>query len=113
MSNTLQSVSDVRVHALASGSSGNAMLVQAQGTNILIDAGLPLRTLAPLLSRRGVSGSQLDAILLTHEHTDHSCGAGPLSRRAGAALIANAATLQEYAGRDDLPFLSRELPTGG
>ncbi len=89
------------------------MLVQAGETNILIDAGLPLRTLSPLLARRGVGGSQLDAILLTHEHTDHSSGAGPLARRAGARLIANAATLQAYSERDDLPFATQELPTGG
>ncbi|HZO87123.1 MAG TPA: MBL fold metallo-hydrolase [Chthonomonadaceae bacterium] len=104
---------DVRVHALASGSSGNAMLVQAGQTNLLIDAGLPLRTLSPLLSRRGVGVADLDAILLTHEHTDHSCGAGPLARRTGAPLIANAATLAAYAERDTLPFPTRELPTGG
>jgi phosphoribosyl 1,2-cyclic phosphodiesterase len=113
MYNVQKSVSDVRVHCLASGSSGNAVLVQAGETNILIDAGLPLRTLSPLLSRRGVGGSQLDAILMTHEHTDHSCGAGPLARRVGAPILANAATLQAYANREDLPFAARELPTGG
>jgi phosphoribosyl 1,2-cyclic phosphodiesterase len=89
------------------------MLVQAGGTNILIDAGLPLRTLSPLLSRRGVGISNLDAILLTHEHTDHSSGAGPLSRRFGAPVVANSATLREYAQREPLPFTTRELPTGG
>lgn len=103
---------DVRVHALASGSSGNAVLVQAGTTNLLIDAGLPLRTLAPLLSRRGIAANGLDAILLTHEHTDHSCGAGPLSRRCGAPIVANAATLDAYAGREELPFTATELPTG-
>src|ERR1043165_8153375 len=84
MFNLHKSSLDVCVHSLASGSSGNAMLVQAGETNILIDAGLPLRALTPLLARRGVRGSQLDGILLTHEHTDHSCGAGPMARRAGA-----------------------------
>ncbi len=103
---------DLRVHALASGSSGNALLIQAGTTNILIDAGLPLRTLAPLLTRRGVGATDLDAILLTHEHTDHSCGAGPMARRCAAPLIANRATLDAYAQRDELPFTARELPTG-
>jgi phosphoribosyl 1,2-cyclic phosphodiesterase len=112
MPNVILPVRDVRVQSLASGSSGNAMLVQAGETNLLIDAGLSLSRLAPLLSRRGVSAANLDAILLTHEHTDHACGAGPLARRGGVPLVANAATLAAYAERDDLPFLSRDLPTG-
>ncbi|HZT41807.1 MAG TPA: MBL fold metallo-hydrolase [Chthonomonadaceae bacterium] len=103
----------MRVHALASGSSGNAVLVQAGKTHLLIDAGLPLRTLSPLLARRGVHANGLDAILLTHEHSDHSCGAGPMARRMGAPVVANAATLDAYASRDDLPFLATELETGG
>jgi phosphoribosyl 1,2-cyclic phosphodiesterase len=103
---------DLCVQALASGSSGNAFLVQAGTTHLLIDAGLPLRTLATLLTRRGVGVTDLDAILLTHEHTDHSCGAGPMARRCGAPLIADPATLEAYAQRDELPFTARELPTG-
>jgi phosphoribosyl 1,2-cyclic phosphodiesterase len=103
---------DLRVHSLASGSSGNAMLVQSGKTNLLIDAGLPLKTLSPLLARRGVRVHDLDGILLTHEHPDHCSGAGPLSRRTGAPLIANEATLQAYAQKDDLPFLSKPLSTG-
>jgi phosphoribosyl 1,2-cyclic phosphodiesterase len=113
MFHTHPSSPDIRVYALASGSSGNATLVQAGKTNLLIDAGLPLRTLTPLLGRRGVGVSDLDAILLTHEHTDHVCGAGPMARRTGAPLVANRATLAAYAERDDLPFTTRELPTGG
>jgi len=102
----------VQVFALASGSSGNAMLVRSQGANILIDAGLPLRTMAAALTKRGVGADGLDAILLTHEHSDHSCGAGAMSRRTGAPIVANAATIQAYADREALPFRSCELATG-
>ena len=103
---------DLRVYSLASGSSGNAMLVQAGPTNLLIDAGLPLRTLTPLLARRGVHANDLHGILLTHEHPDHCSGAGPLARRSKAPLIANPATLQAYAKRDDLAFGTLPLVTG-
>ena len=101
---------EIRAFALASGSSGNAMLFQSDRTSLLIDAGLPLRTLAAHLSRHGVG--DLDAILLTHEHHDHVVGAGALARRTQAPLIANAATLAAYAERDALPFARREMPTG-
>ena len=88
------------------------MLVQSGATNLLIDAGLPLKTLAPLLARRGVSEHGLHGILLTHEHPDHGTGAGPLSRRTGAPVIANEATLEAMVRKDDLPFECRLLQTG-
>ena len=107
------SITSVQVHSLASGSSGNAMLVRAGDTNLLIDAGLSVRALAAALAKRGVCASTLHGILLTHEHADHSSGAGGIARRNGTPLFANAATFEAYSQRDALPFLARELPTGG
>lgn len=103
---------DLQIYALASGSSGNAMLVQAGATNLLIDAGLPVRHLASHLSRRGVGASDLHAILLTHEHSDHSSGAGAMARRCAAPLLANVETLTAYRERDALPFPAGEMATG-
>ena len=108
----IRKVISVEVHSLASGSSGNAMLVRAGDTNLLIDAGLPVRTLANALLNRGVAAADLHGILLTHEHSDHSCGAGGLARRNKTPLIANAATFQAYTERDALPFMAQELETG-
>lgn len=107
------SYDDLRVHALASGSSGNACLIQTGNTHVLIDAGVPVRTLAGHLAKRGVRAADLTAILLTHEHTDHSSGAGAMARRCSAPIVANTATLKAYAQRDALPFTTQELPTGG
>ena len=103
---------EIRVFSLASGSSGNAMLFQSGQASLLIDAGLPLRTLSAHLARHSVGTSELDAIFLTHEHHDHVVGAGALARRTRAPLIANPATLCAYAERDPLPFARREMPTG-
>ncbi len=87
------------------------MLVQAGETNLLIDAGVGVRNLAAMLAKRGVGG-RLDAILLTHEHTDHTIGAGPMARRTGAPLVGNSATLGAYTERDALGFAAVELATG-
>ncbi len=113
MFSTILGKSDIAVHALASGSSGNATLVKAGDTNLLIDAGLPLRKLSQAMARYGVGVNNLDAILLTHEHADHSSGAGPISRRTGAPIVANARTLDAYAFRDALPVATQLLRTGG
>ena len=113
MFSLVHSPDDLRVYSLSSGSSGNAMLVQAGDTNLLIDAGLPLKKLSPQLGKHGVRLPDLHGILLTHEHPDHCSGAGPMARRTGAPLIANAATLEAYAHRDELAFGTRTIPTGG
>ena len=113
MMRTARSVTSIQVHSLASGSSGNAMLVKAGDTNILIDAGLSARALANALAKKRVAAEDLHGILLTHEHSDHSCGAGGLARRHGTPIVANAATFHAYMQRDALPFMARELPAGG
>ncbi len=57
---------------LYSGSRGNATLIRAGGSTILIDAGRSARALTRALSDFGVAPGEIDAIFLTHEHTDHT-----------------------------------------
>jgi phosphoribosyl 1,2-cyclic phosphodiesterase len=87
-----------RLTALASGSSGNAFLLQAGQTSLLIDCGLPARQIVRELKRRGIPPEELAAILITHEHGDHVLSAGVLSRRYGVPVLANPATLEAIAG---------------
>jgi phosphoribosyl 1,2-cyclic phosphodiesterase len=86
----------MRVISLGSGSSGNALLVEAgpQGrTRLLVDAGFGGRDLVERLKRAGVSPSQITGILLTHEHSDHILGIPFLQKRYRVPLIANELTL--------------------
>jgi phosphoribosyl 1,2-cyclic phosphodiesterase len=77
---------------LASGSKGNCLLVATDKTRILIDAGLSLRQLSLRLAEIGLSLSQIDAIVLTHEHADHISGLEPLVTQFGLPVFANAET---------------------
>lgn len=61
----------LRVYSLYSGSSGNAFLIVTPTARILIDAGKSARRLCQSLAAVGVNADELDAILLTHEHSDH------------------------------------------
>jgi phosphoribosyl 1,2-cyclic phosphodiesterase len=61
----------VRFHVLASGSSGNACVLDVGGFGVLIDFGLPPRLLAPRMKRCRVSWDDVHAVVLTHGHTDH------------------------------------------
>lgn len=71
----------VRVCLLASGSRGNATLIEADGCRVLIDAGLSAREINRRLGEIGLCADDLDALLITHEHRDHVGGIGPLARR--------------------------------
>lgn len=85
---------EMRFCPLFSGSSGNAALVEAGRTRILVDAGLPGRTIEGALEQVGVSPRSLSAIVVSHEHTDHIKGVGVLSRKYQLPIYANAACWQ-------------------
>ena len=64
----------LRFASLASGSSGNCLVAEADGTRVLVDLGLNLRDTERRLARLGLAPSDLAGILVTHEHGDHACG---------------------------------------
>ncbi len=66
---------DPSVCVLSSGSCGNSALVENEGRGILIDAGISCRELERRMSLFGIEPTQIDALVLTHEHTDHIRGA--------------------------------------
>ncbi|HHV63220.1 MAG TPA: MBL fold metallo-hydrolase [Firmicutes bacterium] len=80
------------VCVLASGSSGNCTLIHTDTTTILIDAGLPGKVAVERLLAADVHPSDIDAILITHEHTDHVSGLGTLSRALDIPVYASEAT---------------------
>jgi phosphoribosyl 1,2-cyclic phosphodiesterase len=71
----------VKFCVLASGSSGNAALLATENTRILVDAGLSMKELGKRMAAAGEDLARLDAILVTHEHSDHISGLPVLARR--------------------------------
>lgn len=67
--------------SLGSGSRGNATLVEADDQRVLIDCGFTIKETESRLQRLGVSADSLTALLVTHEHGDHSKGVGRLARK--------------------------------
>ena len=97
----------MRVCTLTSGSSGNSTYVSDGRTSVLIDAGLPGKRIEEQLDGIGVSGRDIDAIFVTHEHDDHITGVGVLARRFDIPVYANRATM-EYL--DSMGKLNRIMP---
>lgn len=84
----------MRFASLGSGSSGNAILIEAGDCRLLLDCGFSLKELELRLAKLGVEPESIDALLLTHEHSDHVRGAGSLCRRYGVSLWASYGTWQ-------------------
>ncbi len=76
----------MRIASLGSGSRGNATLVQHSETTLLVDNGFSLKQFTRRLDRFDINPDSIDAVLLTHEHGDHSGGIERLCRNHGVPL---------------------------
>ena len=108
--------------SITSGSSGNCQYIETENTRILIDAGLSGKAIETNLREIGVDPSSIDAIFVTHEHTDHVKGVGVLARRYQLEVFANANTWLAMEGtvkkidssnrmtfQNDIPFFYKDL----
>jgi phosphoribosyl 1,2-cyclic phosphodiesterase len=81
----------MRVCILGSGSSGNATLIVAGETRVLVDCGLSAREIVQRMQAVGEDASRLDAVVVSHEHGDHIRGLPPLSKAFGVPVYISAA----------------------
>lgn len=82
----------IRFISLISGSSGNASFISDGKTNLLIDCGMSGLKLKEALNAIDVLPESIDALLITHEHIDHTKGAGVISRRYNIPIYATEGT---------------------
>lgn len=106
----------VKLCTLSSGSSGNAVFVEADGTKILIDCGITGKAASDRLCGVGVDPSELSAILVTHEHIDHIRGVGVMSRRYNLPIYASVGTWNAMIGQigniphDKIHYIAADTP---
>lgn len=86
----------LRLCSLGSGSGGNALVVEARDglfyTRILVDIGFNVRQLGRRLERAGLTLRDIDAIVVTHEHSDHACGVARFACKAGIPVYCSRGT---------------------
>jgi phosphoribosyl 1,2-cyclic phosphodiesterase len=96
----------MRFASLGSGSEGNALLVESTSgtttTRVLLDCGFSAKEVERRLARLDVRADQLDAIFITHEHTDHIGGALTLARKWSIPLHMSWGTARAV-GADEAP----------
>jgi phosphoribosyl 1,2-cyclic phosphodiesterase len=81
------------VSVLSSGSCGNSFLAMSRGRGVLIDAGISCRELERRMSLFGTEPSQIDAVILTHEHTDHVRGSRRFAEEFSIPVYGSSGTL--------------------
>ena len=87
------------LHTLASGSEGNCLLISHGTTHILVDAGISMRRIKTSLAQLGLTMDHIDAILLTHEHSDHTCALTTLCKHHTTPLYASRGTASQLCYR--------------
>ena len=102
----------MKFSVLGSGSRGNCVFIESGATAILIDAGFSGKEIASRLTALGKDPGALDAIFVTHEHHDHICGVGVLSRRCRIPVYANNGTFKGAETRLKKLFKRCEFATG-
>jgi phosphoribosyl 1,2-cyclic phosphodiesterase len=104
----------MRFASLASGSRGNASLVEFGSTLLMIDCGLPLKIVEERLLAVGREPRDVTALLVTHEHSDHAQGVASFARRYNTPLWMTPGTASAIRGLVNVTTLSchRELEIG-
>lgn len=95
--------------SIASGSSGNCTFVGSEHTKLLVDAGVSGKKIEYGLSSIDVSPDEIQGILITHEHADHICGLGVLTRRYHIPIYGTAETINSILKMKNVGRISEEL----
>lgn len=95
--------------AIASGSSGNSICVGSDHTHVLIDAGVSGKRIENGLNELDLKTSDMQGILVTHEHIDHIAGLGVLARRYGIPIFATEKTVNAILHTKSVGKIDEEL----
>lgn len=101
----------MRMVSIASGSSGNCIYIGSDNTHILVDAGISNKRIQQGLNEIGLTGNDVEGILITHEHSDHIKGLGVLSRKYGIPIYGTEETLEQIACTGSLGKFDQSLLT--
>jgi phosphoribosyl 1,2-cyclic phosphodiesterase len=102
----------MRLVVLGSGSQGNAVVIEAGGRRLLVDAGFSAREIKRRLARVGLTPEDLHAVVVTHEHCDHVRGLERFCRKRPIPVYATAGTVGGLTLRPEVASLVRPCRSG-
>jgi len=95
---------EIHLHVLASGSKGNAAVVEGPKGNVLVDCGISRRELMRRAAELGVDMERVGAVLVTHEHSDHVSGLSVFCNHYDGPMYATAGTVAGRSYLTEMPF---------
>ncbi|MDO4634169.1 MAG: MBL fold metallo-hydrolase [Eubacteriales bacterium] len=95
--------------SIASGSSGNCIYTATEQTSLLVDVGISKKAIDAGLAEIDRKASEIDGILITHEHSDHIKGLGVISRKCGIPIYASPGTIRAIKGIKNLGAIDESL----
>lgn len=99
----------MQLYSIASGSSGNCIYAGREDTGVLVDVGISMKRVSEGLSKQNLSFENVKAILITHEHTDHISGLGPVLRKVPIPVYATADTIEAIWTKNNMKNISPDL----
>ncbi len=99
----------MQLYSIASGSSGNCIYVGSDTTHLLVDTGISMKRTEEGLNEVDISLRDMDGILITHEHSDHICGLGVISRKYHIPIYATERTIAAIKNYSSLGNVDEEL----
>jgi len=99
----------MQLYSIASGSSGNCIYVGSDTTHLLVDTGISMKRTEEGLNEVDISLRDMDGILITHEHSDHICGLGVISRKYHIPIYATERTIAAIKSSSSLGNVDEEL----
>ena len=104
-------VAAMKISVLGSGSTGNSVLISTEKTKVLVDAGLSAKQILLRLSKIGVDHSELDGVLITHEHSDHAGGLRVLKRSVDCPVFISDKTKDSYCSTPQIQKRRERIET--
>lgn len=103
----------MELRTLASGSSGNCILISHEGAHLLVDAGISCKRILTHLRELDIDPQTVAGVLITHEHSDHISGLATLTRRLGAPVYTSPGTALQLRRRMAWPVgMLRDVAPG-
>ena len=99
----------MEIASICSGSSGNCILIKSGDTNVLVDVGVAKKRVLEGLEFFNTSPNEIDAILITHEHSDHVKGLGVFLRAHPVSVYATKATIENILASSSIGEVDKEL----
>lgn len=99
----------MQVYSIASGSSGNCIYVGTEESGVLVDVGISMKRICQGLALENLSLQMVKGILITHEHTDHVSGLGPILRKVPIPVFATRETIEAIWQKGNMNKIDKSI----